>query len=154
MNSPRRICNPLKLTLNTVLSGDQAVMEFLQRYMGYCMTGYTTEQVLVFLYGTGGNGKGVFTKTMLEIFGDYAVVAPIELLIASKGDRHPTEIAKLRGARLVVATETQEGRAWDEVKLKLFTGSDRQVHATRFLRLHAHAQIPNLRESYAIAAQR
>jgi len=51
--------------------------------------------VLVFLYGTGANGKGVFINTVSKILGDYAVVAPMELLIATDSERHPTEIAKL-----------------------------------------------------------
>jgi putative DNA primase/helicase len=118
--------------LDTVTAGDADLIEFLQRYMGYCMTGHTTEQVLVFLYGKGGNGKGVFIKTVSEIFGDYAVIAPMELLIASDNDRHPTEIAKLMGARLVVAQETQEGRRWDESKIKTLTGSDKLTG--RFMR--------------------
>jgi putative DNA primase/helicase len=118
--------------LNTVLREDSDVIEFMQRFMGYCLTGYTIEQVLAFLYGPGGNGKGVFTKTGSEIMGDYAVVAPIELLISSRHERHPTEIAKLRGARLVVASETQAGRSWDEVKLKQLTGSDKLTG--RFMR--------------------
>ena len=118
--------------LDTVTNRNDDLIMFLQRYLGYCMTGHTTEQVLVFLYGTGGNGKGVFIKTVAEIFGDYAAVAPMELLISSDIDRHPTEIAKLTGARLLVAQETQEGRRWDEAKIKNLTGSDRLTG--RFMR--------------------
>jgi putative DNA primase/helicase len=53
--------------LDSVTAGNEDLIMFLQRYLGYCMTGYTTEQVLVFLYGKGGNGKGVFIKTVSEI---------------------------------------------------------------------------------------
>jgi putative DNA primase/helicase len=74
----------------------------------------------------------VFVKTVAEIFGDYAVVAPMELLISSINDRHPTEIAKLMGARLVITQETQEGRRWDEAKVKQLTGSDKLTG--RFMR--------------------
>jgi putative DNA primase/helicase len=115
-----------------VTANNAELIEFLQRYLGYCMTGSTKEQVLIFLHGLGGNGKGVFVKTVAEIFGDYAVVAPMELLISSINDRHPTEIAKLMGARLVITQETQEGRRWDEAKVKQLTGSDKLTG--RFMR--------------------
>jgi len=61
----------------------------------------------------------------MKIFGDYAAVASIATFLASKGDRHPTEIAKLRGKRLVIAQETPAGRVWDEAKIKALTGGDR-----------------------------
>jgi putative DNA primase/helicase len=88
--------------------------------------------VLLFLYGTGANGKGVFLKTIVGIFGDYAIVAPMDLFMASKHERHPTEIAKLRGARLVVAQETEKGRRWDAVKIKALTSEDKLTG--RFMR--------------------
>ena len=88
--------------------------------------------MLLFLYGTGANGKGVFINTIVNIFGDYAVVAPMDLFMASKHERHPTEIAKLRGARLVVAQETEKGRHWDAVKIKMLTSEDKLTG--RFMR--------------------
>ena len=78
----------------------------------------------MFLFGTGGNGKTVFMSTVTGIFGDYAITAPMEMFLTSNVDRHPTEIAKLKGARLVVAHETQKGRRWDESKIKTLTGGD------------------------------
>jgi putative DNA primase/helicase len=96
------------------------------------MDGATSEHVLLFLYGTGANGKGVFINTIVNIFGDYAVVAPMDLFMASKHERHPTEIAKLRGARLVVAQETEKGRHWDTVKIKMLTSEDKLTG--RFMR--------------------
>jgi putative DNA primase/helicase len=86
----------------------------------------------VFAYGAGANGKGTFINTLAKVFGDYATVADMSTFIASKGERHPTDLAKLRGARLVVAQETQEGRQWDEAKIKTLTGGDRQT--ARFMR--------------------
>ena len=110
--------------LDTVTQADETLIGFLQRYAGYCLTGETREHVLAFLYGPGANGKGVFVGTLAKIMGDYAISAPIEMFLASKHDRHPTEIARLKGARLVVAQETQKGRRWDETKLKILTSSD------------------------------
>jgi P4 family phage/plasmid primase-like protien len=111
--------------LDTVTGADEKLIGFLQRWAGYCLTGSTREHKLVFLYGPGGNGKGVFVGTLTALLGDYAITAPMEMFLASKHDRHPTEIARLKGARLVVAQETEKGRRWDETKLKILTSSDR-----------------------------
>lgn len=111
--------------LQRVTADNPELIGFLQRFLGYCLTGHVHEQVLVFLFGTGQNGKGVFVNTVSKIFGTYATVAPMEMFLTSNVDRHPAEIAKLRGARLVIAQETQKGRRWDEAKIKNLTGGDR-----------------------------
>jgi putative DNA primase/helicase len=118
--------------LARITNNDAELANFLQRYVGYCLTGDITEHVFVFAYGTGANGKGVFLNTIAKIFGEYATVADMATFIDSKSDRHPTELAKLRGSRLVVAQETQQGRAWDEAKIKAITGGDKQT--ARFMR--------------------
>jgi putative DNA primase/helicase len=110
--------------LDTVTNADEKLIGFLQRFAGYCLTGLTSEQVFAFLYGPGANGKGVFVGTLARVMGDYAITAPMEMFLATKVDRHPTEIARLKGARLVVAQETQKGRSWDETKLKNLTSSE------------------------------
>lgn len=111
--------------LMTIAGRDQELVGYLKRVAGYCLTGVTTEHALFFLYGTGANGKSVFVNTLSAVLGDYATIAPIEMLMSSQGDRHPTELAKLRGARLVTAIETEHGRRWAESKLKTLTGGDR-----------------------------
>ena len=118
--------------LDRVTAGNDALIGFLRRWLGYCMTGHVHEHKLVFLYGTGANGKTVFIDTVAGIFGDYAISAPMEMFLTAKFDRHPTEIARLKGARLVVAQETQKGRSWDEAKIKNLTGGDRL--SARFMR--------------------
>jgi putative DNA primase/helicase len=105
---------------------------FLQRYIGYCCTGVTREHKFAFAYGTGANGKSTFTNTILGIFGDYATVADVGTFIASNHERHPTDLAKLHGYRLVVAQETEKGRRWDESKIKTLTGGDKMT--ARFMR--------------------
>jgi putative DNA primase/helicase len=80
---------------------------------------------LFFLYGNGANGKSVFVNTLLGILSDYATTAPSEIFMESKVDRHPTEMADLRGARLVAATETEQGRGWAEAKIKKLTGGEK-----------------------------
>jgi putative DNA primase/helicase len=111
--------------LQRVTADDADLVEFLQRFLGYCLTGNVHEQVLVFLFGTGANGKSVFVNTVSKIFGTYACVAPMEMFLASHVDRHPAEIAKLRGIRLVIAQEIQKGRRWDEAKIKNLTGGEK-----------------------------
>ena len=107
-----------------VTDGDTELIDFLQRMCGYCLTGLTTEQKLFFLWGPGGNGKTTFVNTIAGIMGSYAVNAPMNLLAAGASEHHPTELARLQGARLVTASETDEGRPWDETRLKMLTGGD------------------------------
>jgi putative DNA primase/helicase len=111
--------------LKTATHDDDMLQAYLQRLAGYCLTGLVSEQNLAFLWGPGGNGKSVFVNTVVGIMGEYARVAPMETFTASLGDRHPTELASLQGARLVTASETQEGRGWDEAKVKAITGGDK-----------------------------
>lgn len=103
---------------------DVDLTRFLQQWAGYCLTGITREHALVFVYGPGGNGKSVLASTLTGILQDYAVTAAVDTFMASKGDRHPTDLAMLRGARLVTASETEEGRSWAESRIKQLTGGD------------------------------
>jgi putative DNA primase/helicase len=110
--------------LERVTGGDSDFQEYLQRIFGYALTGSTTEQALFFLFGTGANGKGVTMQTISRIFKDYHCTAPISTFTVSFGDRHPTELADLCGARLVTVGETEEGRGWSEKLIKQLTGGD------------------------------
>ncbi|MEA2754278.1 MAG: putative primase/helicase [Aliidongia sp.] len=110
--------------LASVTGGDAELVAYLQRVAGYSLTGITSEQALFFLYGSGGNGKGTYINTLVSLMGDYAAVASMDSFVASHNDRHSTEIAMLRGARLVSAQETEEGRHWAEAKIKALTGGD------------------------------
>ncbi len=110
--------------IHEVSGGNQELMIYLQRMMGYCLTGVTREHALFFLYGTGANGKSVFVNTMLAVMGDYGMNAPMETFMSSRNERHPTELAMLRGARLVVASETEQGRSMNESRMKEMTGGD------------------------------
>lgn len=110
--------------LDESLNSDAETIRFIQQWAGYCLTGDTREHALAFVYGPGGNGKSVLLNTLIAIMGDYAVTAAMETFTASRHDRHSTELAMLRGARLVTASETEEGRAWAEAKIKALTGGD------------------------------
>jgi putative DNA primase/helicase len=118
--------------LDRTFNGDAELIAFMKRVSGYALTGDTSEHALFFLYGTGGNGKSVFVNAITGCVGDYHKTSAIETFTASGGDRHPTDLAGLRGARLVTATETEEGRRWAESKIKSLTGGDRI--AARFMR--------------------
>jgi putative DNA primase/helicase len=118
--------------LADVTGGDQSQIHYLQKVFGYCLTGSTQEHALFFLYGTGANGKSVFVNTLFTLLGDYAANAPMDTFMESRGDRHPTDLAGLRGARFVGATETEQGRRWNESKIKEITGGDRV--SARFMR--------------------
>jgi putative DNA primase/helicase len=126
--------------LEVVTGGDAALIDYLQRMCGYCLTGSTREQVLFFLYGPGGNGKSTFVNTIAGVMGDYAKTAAIDTFSTSSNDRHPTDLANLQGARLVTATETAEGRRWDETRIKTLTGGDRI--SARFMRQDFFTYLP------------
>jgi putative DNA primase/helicase len=118
--------------LKRVTADDEQLQEYLARMCGYALTGLTTEHALFFLHGGGANGKSVFLNTVADIMGDYHCTAPIETFTITTHDRHPTELAMLRGARLVTSTETEEGRPWAESRIKQLTGGDKI--SARFMR--------------------
>jgi putative DNA primase/helicase len=118
--------------LEQATRGDAELIRFLQQWCGYSLTGDIREHALLFIFGPGGNGKGTFLNTVSRIFGDYATVAAMETFTASKSDHHPTDLAMLRGARLVYVSETEEGRAWAENRIKALTGGD--PISARFMR--------------------
>jgi putative DNA primase/helicase len=118
--------------LRRITDGDLELERFLQRVAGYGLTGSNREHALFFFFGTGANGKSVLLNTLSGIMGDYSRSAPIETFTASTVERHPTDLASLRGARLVMAVETEEGRRWAESRIKALTGGDKI--AARFMR--------------------
>lgn len=104
--------------------GDDEVIDFLQRLAGYSLTGMTSEEVLVFLWGAGRNGKSKLVDALLGVLGDYGSTAPQDLLVMGKGDSHPAVLADFHGARMVVCSEVEGGRL-DVGLLKTLTGGDR-----------------------------
>ncbi len=131
--APTGTSAPLWLSfLARVFDGDREMIGFVQRAAGYALTGHTREQKLLFLYGNGANGKSVFLNTLQYLLADYAKRAPAETFLDSKGERHPTELAGLRGARLVVGSELPPGRTWNDAVIKDLTGGD--VITARYMR--------------------
>lgn len=129
--------------LKQATAGDDGLVEFLRRWCGYCLTGLTREHALLFVYGPGGNGKGVLLNTVGGILGDYAVTAAMDTFTAAKGDRHPTDLAMLAGARLVMTTETEEGQAWAEARIKALTGGD--PITARYMRRDFFTYVPSFK---------
>jgi putative DNA primase/helicase len=125
------LCPMWSAFLNRIFDDDEQLIGFVQRILGYALTGCTEDHAMFFFYGTGGNGKGVLLETVTGILEDYHAVAPTEMLMASKHERHPTEIASLVGRRIVTSTETEGGKRWAEAKIKGLTGGDKL--AARFV---------------------
>lgn len=101
------------------------VASFLQRWFGYCSTGFTREQVFCVHYGAGANGKSTVLDTVASVLGDYAGTAAPGMLVGGGKDRHPTEIADLMGRRMMTAHETGEGGVLREDFVKQATGGDK-----------------------------
>ena len=130
--SPGGEC-PLWLdTIYKICNKKQDMVDYFQRVSGYFLTGVTREELMFFLHGEGGNGKGTFIETLAYIAGDYATTVAMSTLIMSQHSEHPTEIAKLCGARLAVASETNDAARWNSARIKLLTGGD--MLTGRFMR--------------------
>jgi P4 family phage/plasmid primase-like protien len=111
--------------LREACQGDAGVERLLQQLAGICCTGDISLEKLFQIYGLGGSGKSTYLTVISEVLGDYACTASMDTFTRSAYSKHPTDLAFLRGARLVVASETEEGRGWDAQRVKLLTGGDR-----------------------------
>lgn len=125
-------CPMWKTFLEQIFGGDLETIAYMQRLAGYWMTGITREEQIAFAHGEGGNGKGVFYNTIQSLMGDYGYHASIETFMEQKHERHPEELASMRGARLVTAVETDVGKAWSIGRINELTGRDK-IRA-RFMR--------------------
>lgn len=122
---PNASCPQWLAFLDRIMNGDQELIGFLQRMVGYCLTGNTEEQCMFVLHGSGANGKSVFTVTLKRLLGDYALQVQAETLMAQRNNGGPTaEIARLRGARIILATEAEQGQRLAESLIKQMTGGD------------------------------
>lgn len=110
--------------VSDITNGEEMLATYLQKALGYSITGSVQEQCMFFAYGTGQNGKTTLLDTLRHILGGgYVCKAAPDLLLMSKVDRqHPSEIADLRGARIAVSQEVSDGRKFDAQKLKELTG--------------------------------
>ena len=104
---------------------DPELRRFVQAATGYACTGDVSEQVLFFLYGLGANGKSVYLATGQAVLGDYSVQVIPDMLMARKGEHHPTELTDLYRRRFVATIEAEEGRRFNESLVKWLTGGDK-----------------------------
>ena len=140
---PARDCPRWLAFLDEALGGDAEAIRFLRMWGGYSLTGVTKEHALVFVYGPGGSGKSTAVNTMSDILGEYAINVATRTLTAAKHEDHPEEIARMDGARLVWASETERGRAWAENRIKSLTGGDKIT--ARFMRQNSYEFTPQLK---------
>ena len=117
--------------LNDIFAGDKAVIRYIQKALGYSLTGSTREQVMFILFGKGRNGKSIFVETIAEILGDYSNNMQAKSLMVKKNDNVNTDIARLSKARFVTSSEPNEGFRFDEGLIKQITGGDKVT--ARFL---------------------
>jgi putative DNA primase/helicase len=141
---PRAACELWEEFLWRVTDKSEQLVAYLQRFVGYLLTGDTTEQALHFLYGLGANGKTVFCDVLMRILGDYAVAVSPDLIMVRRHSGIPNDVARLRGVRAALMNETTQGARFDEAKLKDLTGGD--VLSARFL----HAEFFDFRPTHRI----
>ena len=108
------------------------MIDYLQAWFGYSLTGRTDEQVMLFIYGPGGNGKSVLLDTLKWVMGGYAVTPAADLFLTKRNTPHPEAQAILAGARMISVSEVPASAAWDEVLLKAVVAGDRL--RARFMR--------------------
>ena len=121
---PSATCPVWLAFLDQIMDGNKALLQLIQRAIGYSLTGYATEQCLLILYGVGSNGKSTFLNTIRELLGAYAVQSPASALMVKSGSGVPNDIARLRGARFVATSEVEEGQRFGEALVKQLTGGD------------------------------
>jgi len=118
--------------LDDVFKKNADLIEFVRRSVGYSMTGDVSEQVFFLMFGTGCNGKTTFLEIITKMLGDHAVATTPETFLRKRDDTVPCDVAALRGARFVTASESEDGRRLAESKIKALTGGDKIT--ARFMR--------------------
>jgi putative DNA primase/helicase len=117
--------------LDRIMDGNVKLIAFLQRAIGYAMTGLTSEQCLFIFYGSGANGKSTFLQAISFVLGHYAMSTPTETLLVRQRGATLNDIARLKGARFVTASEAEAEQRLAESLIKQMTGGD--TISARFL---------------------
>jgi putative DNA primase/helicase len=110
--------------LGEIFSQDAELIQFMQRAVGYSLTGDISEQCLFFAYGTGANGKTVFFNAIEMLLGEFFYRAPAEMILQQKNTQIPADVANLKGKRFVITSELEENRRLAEARVKSLTGGD------------------------------
>jgi putative DNA primase/helicase len=111
--------------LHRIFGGDADLIRFVQKAVGYSLTGSIQEQCMFILYGTGANGKSTFLNAVNRMLGEYASHTPTETLLVNRSDGVRNDLARLQGARFVTAVEAEGGRRLAEAQVKQLTGGDK-----------------------------
>ena len=138
-------CPLFKKFLKRITGDDADFQAFIQKAVGYTLTGITTEQVLFFVYGkSGNNGKSTFVNLVRDMLGDYGIHTPTETLLVKQYDNAiPADLARLDGARMVTAIEANFNRHLDEARIKSMTGGE--PITARFMRQNFFQFVPVLK---------
>jgi putative DNA primase/helicase len=128
---PTADCPIWRQFLSEATEGHPGFEDYLHRFAGYCLTGLMTEEIVTFLFGSGGNGKGVFLGTVYRMLGSYAASAPPRCFMQRGQEDHPDWLARLDGARFVSVSELPDG-AWKLDLIKAWTGAETPMTA-RFM---------------------
>ena len=134
---PSAKCPLWEKFLYEIFGGDEELVGYIQRAVGYSLTGSTSEQCAFFLYGSGSNGKSTFLDIVREICGDYATnIQPETIMVRPNSGTASSDVARLKGARFVTSVEPNEGMRINEGLLKQLTGDDivtaRKLYAEEF----------------------
>ncbi|PGU60313.1 phage/plasmid primase, P4 family [Bacillus cereus] len=129
--------------LDQIFQGDKELAEYMQRLIGYSLTGEITEQIMVFLIGGGSNGKSTFINIIKDIMGDYGRQAKSDTFIKKKETGANNDIARLVGSRFVSAIESEDGEQLSEAFVKQITGGEPVL--ARFLRQEFFEFIPEFK---------
>lgn len=116
-----------------IFDGDMELINFIQKAVGYSLTGSTKEDCCFFCFGTGRNGKSTFLDIISDMLGDYAMNIQAETVMVKKNQGGPSgDIARLKGARFVTSSEPNEGVRIDEGLLKQLTGGDKVTASKKY----------------------
>ncbi len=110
--------------LEEVFEGDRTLIGFVQRAVGYSLSGLMRERVIFFLHGRGANGKSVFLRVLSALLGDYGVRMPSDSFVVQRGSGIPNDIATTKGARLICGSELEPNAALKHALVKQLTGGD------------------------------
>lgn len=122
--APDAECPAWTAFLERIMDRNQELISFLQRAVGYALTGDTREEVIFLLYGTGANGKSTFLETMQVLLGDYARQADFSTFLLRQNETVRNDLARLAGVRFVSAVELEPGKRLSESVVKQVTGRD------------------------------
>ncbi|HDR3896739.1 phage/plasmid primase, P4 family [Bacillus cereus] len=136
-------CPEWQKFLEQIFQGNQELTDYMQRLIGYSLTGEITEQIMVFLIGGGSNGKSTFISIIKDLMGDYGKQAKSDTFIKKKETGANNDIARLVGSRFVSAIESEDGERLSETFVKQITGGEPIL--ARFLRQEFFEFIPEFK---------